>query len=155
MIKVIAFDLVGVLVKDSKFNSDIEGSKELIKSLKIINNSYAPKNLRIFEEIKKIDKNLKLVIATNNVPLIRQWIGNNFSTKFIDKIYISSELGYRKPSPEFFKKILKDYNIKPEELLLIDDMQRNILGAKALGIKAVLLKNFRDLKKEVLKKLES
>jgi len=155
MIKVIAFDLVGVLVEDKIFNSDIEASKEMIKSLKIISNAYAVKNADIFESIKKINNDVKLIIATNNVSLIRPWINDNFNIKFIDKIYISQELGYRKPDVMFFKKILKDYEIKPDELLFVDDMKRNILAANSLGIKTVLLKNFKELEKEVLKKLKS
>lgn len=155
MIKLIAFDLIGVLVEDKIFNSDIEASKEVIKSLKIINNAYKIRNADIFEKIRKINSNIKLVIATNNVPIIRQWINDNFNAKLIDKIYISSELGYRKPNSEFFKKILKDYEIKPDELLFIDDKEMNIGSANSLSIKTILLKNIDDLEKEVLKKLQS
>ncbi|TDL98111.1 noncanonical pyrimidine nucleotidase, YjjG family [Macrococcus brunensis] len=49
--------------------------------------------------------------------------------------FISEEIGYSKPQPEFFAYALKNANAKPEEVLMVgDSITSDIAGAKAAGI---------------------
>lgn len=49
-------------------------------------------------------------------------------------VFASSELGVRKPSPEFFHAIEERLNLRPSQLLLIgDDWHSDYLAAKAAG----------------------
>jgi len=57
-----------------------------------------------------------------------------------EKIYVSSEIGLRKPDAEAFQYILNDISIQPDELLFFDDSIENIEGASRLGIQTVLVK---------------
>ena len=66
---------------------------------------------------------------------------------YFDKVYLSHELGIRKPKPQGFKHILKTNNLVPKETLFIDDSPQHIEGAKQAGIYAEWL----DLEKEDLK----
>ena len=59
---------------------------------------------------------------------------------------ISSEVGIRKPFPEIYKLSLKNLGVLPEEAIFIDDRQKNIDGAEAVGIKSILYKDLNDLK---------
>lgn len=53
---------------------------------------------------------------------------------------ISSEVGYRKPSPEFFAALLARLDCRPEELLMVgDDRENDSDGAGISGIPAVLI----------------
>ncbi|MGB7293607.1 MAG: HAD-IA family hydrolase [Thermodesulfobacteriota bacterium] len=53
---------------------------------------------------------------------------------------ISSEAGFAKPSPEIFEIALNEQGVSAEESLHIgDSMEHDLLGAKTLGINAVLL----------------
>jgi len=61
-------------------------------------------------------------------------VGNTF-----EKLFVSSEIGLRKPDAKAFEFILKDISIKPHELLFFDDSTENIEGAKRLGIQTVLV----------------
>ena len=47
----------------------------------------------------------------------------------IDRVFVSSELGWRKPAPEFFREVEKKLCRKPSELLLIGDDPRLDLEA--------------------------
>lgn len=60
-----------------------------------------------------------------------------------DGIEISSVVGYKKPSPEFFNHILKKYNLDKEECIFIgNDIQADMVGAKGVGLKgAYILSN--------------
>lgn len=176
MIKVIAFDFVGVLVSEKDVNlSETEdrlerlfgpnisdedylnmgckyekNKKKLINITKgIINKLYKINDLYLLKNIKKIDKNIKIVIATNHVSYIRQYIKDNFDNKYLDDIIISSEIHEIKPNKEFYRYILNKYDLNPEELLFLDDNESNILGAKTMGINTIKVDENTDVLKEI------
>ncbi len=52
----------------------------------------------------------------------------------------SAEVGYDKPRPEIFQAALKKAEVKPKEALYIGDQyQIDIVGARGVGIKAILI----------------
>ena len=55
------------------------------------------------------------------------------------KLFVSSEIGYRKPDAEAFHFILNEISVDPEELLFFDDSLENIEGAQKIGIQTVLV----------------
>ncbi|MEM7256881.1 MAG: HAD-IA family hydrolase [Pseudomonadota bacterium] len=61
------------------------------------------------------------------------------------KLYVSSEIGLRKPDAEAFEYILNDISVKAEELLFFDDTPGNIEGAQKLGIQTVLVKDAQSV----------
>jgi epoxide hydrolase-like predicted phosphatase len=66
-----------------------------------------------------------------------------------DAIILSYEVGLRKPSPEIFRHVLKTLNVGPMEAVFIDDLEKNVRGAKAVGLHAILFKNAAQLEAEL------
>jgi epoxide hydrolase-like predicted phosphatase len=104
--------------------------------------------------LKKLSKNYLLGTLTNVSPaheILRK--KKNVYDSF--KINIKScELGICKPDKKFFKVLLKELkreDIKPEEVIFIDDRSNNISAAKELGINAILFKNNKSLIKDLRK----
>ncbi|HJR80418.1 MAG TPA: HAD family phosphatase [Anaerolineales bacterium] len=58
-----------------------------------------------------------------------------------DVIVFSSEVGVCKPDPKIFQRALEQLGVAASESLFIDDRERNVNGAKALGIHAIHYKN--------------
>ncbi|HEV3344531.1 MAG TPA: HAD family hydrolase, partial [Pirellulales bacterium] len=57
-----------------------------------------------------------------------------------DYVFVSSELGVRKPSPDFFSQIAKALHVAAERILLVgDDRSNDYLAARAAGWQAVFL----------------
>ncbi|MFT6167185.1 MAG: putative hydrolase of the HAD superfamily [Vicingaceae bacterium] len=56
---------------------------------------------------------------------------------FFEKVYLSHEIGKRKPNEAIFKFVLESNNLKAEETLFIDDSKKHLLGAETLGIKVL------------------
>jgi len=52
-----------------------------------------------------------------------------------DGILYSAETGYIKPQKEFYEAGFRRFGIDPAESFFVDDMQRNVDGAAALGMK--------------------
>ena len=53
---------------------------------------------------------------------------------FFEKVYLSHEIGKRKPNEDIFKLVLESNNLKAEETLFIDDTEKHIVGAESFGI---------------------
>lgn len=164
MIKVVAFDLVGVLVneRDIVLSSEEEklerlfgpnlsdedylkkateivcNGKNIVNTTEVlINKLYKVKDKDIFKKIKKINSKVKVVIATNHVSFVKDFINNNFDTNYLDDLIISAEINRIKPNLDFYEFILNKYKINATELLFLDDNIKNINGANVLGIKTI------------------
>lgn len=164
MIKVIAFDLVGVLVnerdivlsnKEEKlerlFGPNLSDDDYLKKAKEIvcneenivnitktlINKLYKVKDREIFKKIKKINSKVKIVIATNHVSFVKEFINSHFDINYLDDLIISAEINRIKPNLDFYEFILNKYKINATELLFLDDNIENVNGANALGIKTI------------------
>ena len=58
--------------------------------------------------------------------------------KYFDKVITSEISGYHKPKPEAFGYTLSSANAKKEETIMIgDDLENDILGAKDFGINQI------------------
>lgn len=55
-------------------------------------------------------------------------------TSWFTKVYYSFEMGKRKPDANIFEQVLMENNLKPEEVLYIDDSPQHIDAARKLGI---------------------
>lgn len=59
--------------------------------------------------------------------------------KAADAIYLSQEMGVRKPEPEIFLKVLQQEGFSADQAVFFDDNRANIDAATALGINGVLV----------------
>lgn len=53
---------------------------------------------------------------------------------FFEQLYLSYEVGLRKPDPRIFEYVLQDAGLDPQNTLFIDDSVQHIQSAKELGI---------------------
>ncbi|MFC1845865.1 HAD family hydrolase [Chloroflexota bacterium] len=86
------------------------------------------------------ERNLTLGLISNagkNMDKIYEDLG---LLKYLDYWITSFEVGYDKPQPEIFQAALQKAQLKAEETLFIGDQYDiDVVGARGVGIKAVLL----------------
>ena len=63
-----------------------------------------------------------------------------------DRVFVSSELGLRKPDPQSFEAVAKLVDIDLCNLLFFDDTLENIDAALAVGMHAIHVKSHRDIR---------
>jgi len=63
-----------------------------------------------------------------------------------DRIFVSCELGARKPERAAFEAIARAIGVPLERILFFDDTRENVEGARAAGLQAVLVKSPRDVR---------
>lgn len=104
---------------------------------------FTKENLTLLEYLSDKYK-LYLLSNTNAIHLERinsesqNLFGYTVLDEFFEKIYLSHEIGRRKPDIETFKWLLKDAGIKAEETLFIEDSVQHIESANRVNIKTVL-----------------
>lgn len=66
------------------------------------------------------------------------------------RAFTSYDLGLLKPDPLIYKVVLQKLGAKPQEVIFIDDKQKNVEAAKSLGILGIVF-NRNTLKEDILK----
>jgi HAD superfamily hydrolase (TIGR01509 family) len=91
--------------------------------------------------IKKLKNNHTIYLLSNtnaiHIDALKKQLGNRkwlAFCKLFDKMYLSHELGLRKPDVKIFEYILKEQKLKAEEVFFIDDSPQHIASAKKIGI---------------------
>lgn len=178
MIKVFAFDLVGVLVREKQIEMTPEEEKierlfgpnksdgefltqaqqivsDNITLMKIAENVidklYEVINPNLFIKLKEKYPNIKIIIATNHISYIRHYISKAFGIDNIDDIFISAEMNKIKPNNDFYEEIVEKNNCRPEEILFMDDNQENVNGALHVGLNSFKVEKGMDLYEEIVK----
>ena len=102
--------------------------------------------------LKKLSQDYPIFLLSNtnaiHISAIKEYLGESIYANFyslFNKVYYSHEIGFRKPNKEAFQLILKENNLKANEVLFIDDSPQHIQGAKKLGIKTYHLKNREEI----------
>ena len=179
MIKVIAFDLVGVLLKENSFELDgkhdklertfgkeisdedvinygltigFNSEEEVGKAMDyIVSNIYDIKYNPIM--LKQTFPDLKLLVASNHIKAINNLLEKEFINVF-DDILISNYENLYKPNSNFYKKLIEISKVKPNEILFLDDNIDNIIGAEKLGIKTLLVNKNDNIHENIIKFLK-
>ena len=91
--------------------------------------------------IEKLKNNYSIYLLSNtnaiHIDAIKKQLGKRkwlAFCKLFDKMYLSHELGLRKPDVKIFEYILKKQKLKAEEVFFIDDSPQHIASAKKIGI---------------------
>ncbi len=83
---------------------------------------------------------------------LRQALGSNFDSRLHTVLdgfpelaglrprFIRAEVGWSKPAPEFYARVVADLGLPPEAILVVGDDERNdVAAARAAGLRALLL----------------
>ena len=60
-------------------------------------------------------------------------------------VFVSSELGLRKPDPAAFERVARAIGVPPGRILFFDDTEANVAGARAAGLQAVHVRSPEDV----------
>jgi putative hydrolase of the HAD superfamily len=78
-------------------------------------------------------------MLSNNVPVLCDRVREDSRTARVEKFIFSNEIGARKPDATAFMALAEAMLLPAHHILFVDDAQRNIDAAHALGFHAILL----------------
>lgn len=123
------------------FWNSIKKTLNINESIDILEDQWI-NNYQLIEGTKKIilelSKKYKIYFLSDNVKERVDKINtiHNFITWFESGIF-SHEVGVRKPHPKIYELAVKKIKFKPEEIVFIDDKEKNLEPAKKLGMKVI------------------
>jgi putative hydrolase of the HAD superfamily len=103
----------------------------------------APKMTNLFDGVTETLANLagryKLYLLTNGFLEIQvQKVGNSGLSPYFTKLFMAEMVGFQKPDRRFFEYAVKSVHAhKSESLMIGDDPEADIKGAKQFGIDQV------------------
>ncbi len=101
--------------------------------------------LKRVEMLQKLSKNYMVYLFSNTNEIhisklhgeFKQQFGISFPDLFV-KDYYSYEIHERKPDLTSFQKVIEQSGINPPETLFIDDLEKNIIAARQVGLETFL-----------------
>jgi len=83
--------------------------------------------------------------------VLRQTCGYPSLGVFFDKVYLSHQVGLRKPDPAIFNHVLQDRQLQAHETLFIDDSLQHIEAARALGIQTIHMQDGMSMEEDIFR----
>jgi len=130
MIKVIAFDVGGVLLK-----------------------YFFWKNKKVLDLAISLKKKYKVGIISNidkfpSILPMYQQVYSNFDENLV---ILSFQVKSNKPGNRIFEIFIERTGLAPDECLFIDNVRKNVISAEEIGMKGIVFKNFDQLLLELTK----
>lgn len=99
------------------------------------------------------NKNVHLAIATScNEEMFKPCLERYGIVSYFEHFYTSQNLKINKSNANFFKEILNEYKIEPDQILFFEDSLASMKCAKSLGfnVVAVMDKKWKKQKEEII-----
>lgn len=115
-------------------------------------------NVNLKKGVKKFldylkNKNVHLAIATScNEEMFKPCLERYGIVSYFEHFYTSQNLKINKSNTNFFKEILNEYKIEPDQILFFEDSLASMKCAKSLGfnVVAVMDKKWEKQKEEII-----
>ena len=111
--------------------------------------------------LKRLSSDYDLYMLSNNNPISLPYSSSMFAEAGIPlasvfrKCFFSFEMKALKPSADFYRRVIEEIGLPAEDMLFIDDSQKNVEGAIAAGLPAVYYEPGTDLSALLAEVLEN
>lgn len=129
-----------------KFPDALPGDKDRIW-LDIHASTPDPNMLKLVHTLKS--SGVITAVLSNTFPVTANAIRRSDYYDVFDTVFLSSETGLCKPNADFYELCIKEIGLMPEEILFIDDQQKNTDAAKELGMDVLVAKDIARLPSKI------
>jgi putative hydrolase of the HAD superfamily len=100
--------------------------------------------------IRNLKPHYKTGLISNAWPDLRFAMENEWEiASAFDDLVISAEIGITKPDPRIYQVALTRLDVTAEEAVFVDDFEKNVNGARAVGMHAIHFQNPDQAKQDV------
>lgn len=101
----------------------------------------------VHTRLPRVADSLPVFAFTNTNPTHQQYWSRQFPEALyrFQKIYVSCEIGLRKPDVEAYEHVARDMGFRPDEILFVDDSRDNVDGARAAGMTTTWVESEADV----------
>lgn len=76
---------------------------------------------------------------------LERTVGHQRLEAYFEKVFLSCDMGMRKPDPGIFKRVCDEMELNPSETLFIDDSPQHVEGARVAGLQVLHLEKGREV----------
>lgn len=105
-------------------------------------------NEKVSDYIRGLKRKGVSCYLVTNQEKYRGALLKNKLTNLFERVYVSADIGYRKEDPHFFEYVYEEIRNEvsdKQEILLIDDDEKNIAAATQFGMNAIHFRSSADL----------
>ena len=131
------------------YDVDDDEAREIAYKFRLLSTN----RMKLYRGVKKLLKWLNqheynVYLLSNAQSCFTNPEMNNLGiVSYFNKIYLSSDYGVKKPNSKFFNQLINDNNLKKEETVMIgNDANCDINGAKNVGLKAIYMETATSTK---------
>ena len=95
--------------------------------------------------IRQVKARSRVVCGTNTYDPHYDYHLSRGHYVIFDAVFASNKIGLSKPDPEFYRYILRNEGVNPENTFFVDDEEVNVLSAERMGINATLFRDSKSL----------
>ena len=120
-----------------KSKKDVIPAEHYEKTAELVNNffPYMPPFEKMCELVKKLKENgYGIYLLSNASSDFHERRKGIPALEFFDGVIISADYKLLKPEKEIYLTLFEEFSLVPEECYFIDDVQKNIDGAKTVGM---------------------
>lgn len=96
----------------------------------------------------EIKKRFRIFLLSNTNTLhmekvrrsLESAVGHQRLEDYFETVYLSCEMGMRKPDPAIFSRVCQEQGLNPAKTVFIDDSPQHVEGAATIGLQAIHLK---------------
>jgi len=101
--------------------------------------------------LRELHGRIPLYLFSNTNLAHREEWAATFATALepFDRMFTSCEIGARKPEPAAFRHVAREIGVPLESILFFDDTEENVIGARAVGMPAVHVREPADVRRAV------
>jgi putative hydrolase of the HAD superfamily len=104
----------------------------------------------ILDYIKQLRTNYKTALLSNIARGgLEVWFEPGQLAEYFDVTIGSGDIGFAKPEPQAYEITADELGVRLEECVMIDDRLELCEGAKGVGMKAIMYRNLKQLKREL------
>ena len=111
-----------------------------------------PTMLELVAELKA--QGYTVALLSNVWPLSMEIIREHGWYDHFDQVFLSCDLHMSKPDPEFYDTAIRALGVPPEQILFVDDKQKNLTYPEEIGMKTFLAENPAHAVKGIRKLLD-
>lgn len=102
------------------------------------------------EIVKQVATRIPVALLSNTNPLHYELCRQNLPVlQWIPKHFLSYQLGALKPDRKIYENVIRAVGLSPSDILFIDDVEKNLLGAQKIGISTLLFQGSEKLEKRL------
>lgn len=120
------------------------------------NSIFETESAGVFELIRSLSARIPVYAFSNSNVMHQKFWQRKYAMTLglFRQVFVSCDLGLRKPEAAAYRYVTTRIGSEPENILFFDDTRENIDGAREIGMAAIQVRNFADIRTNVTEFLE-